>query len=154
MTVQIWNADGSGTPVVLKGHQAEITAVAFDPSGRQIASASKDKSIRIWNADGTGTPIVLSGHQDTVSALAFGADGERIVSGSADKTVRIWKVGTRSLQDALWRSTTDCMPEARRRELLLESASDAQAKHKLCRKEIARRHGFPAALSQTSQSSH
>ncbi len=154
MTVQIWNADGSGTPVVLKGHQAEITAVAFDSSGRQIASASKDKSIRIWNADGTGTPIVLSGHQDTVSALAFGADGERIVSGSADKTVRIWKVGTRSLQDALWRSTTDCMPEARRRELLLESASDAPAKHNLCRKEVARRHGFPPALSQTSQSSH
>ena len=61
-TVRVWNADGTGQPIVLQGHEA-VALVRGDrpvsPDGRRIVSSSNDATVRIWNADGTGKPIVL-----------------------------------------------------------------------------------------------
>jgi WD40 repeat protein len=89
-TVQVWNADGTGQPLVLRGHDDLIFGAAFSSDGRRIVSASHDKTMRVWNADGTGQPLVLRGHDDTVYGAAFSPDGLRIVSASWDKTVRVW----------------------------------------------------------------
>ncbi|MGK3979566.1 protein kinase [Sorangium sp. So ce118] len=89
-TARVWNADGTGTPVVLRGHQHEVSSAAFSPDGKRIVTASKDKTARVWNADGTGTPMVLHGHEESVSSAAFSPDGKRIVTASNDKTARVW----------------------------------------------------------------
>jgi WD40 repeat protein len=49
-TARVWNADGAGTPVVLRGHQEEVAAAAFTPDGRHILTASKDGTVRRWEA--------------------------------------------------------------------------------------------------------
>jgi WD40 repeat protein len=89
-TVRVWNADGTGQPLLLRGHDDSVIAAAFSPDGRRIVSGSPDKTVRVWNADGTGQPLLLEGHEDSVIAAAFSPDGRRIVSGSEDKTVRVW----------------------------------------------------------------
>ena len=61
-TARVWNADGSGKPLVLTGHQERVNSAAFSPDGRRIVTASWDKTARVWNADGAGTPLVLKGH--------------------------------------------------------------------------------------------
>jgi WD40 repeat protein len=37
-------------------------SAAFDPDGKRIVTASKDKTVRVWKADGNGEPIVLRGY--------------------------------------------------------------------------------------------
>ncbi|WP_437689829.1 nSTAND1 domain-containing NTPase [Sorangium sp. So ce176] len=88
--VRVWNADGTGEPVVLRGHEDRVSSAAFSRDGKRIVTASNDKTVRIWNADGTGEPVVLRGHKDGVTSAAFSPDGKRVVSGSYDGTVRVW----------------------------------------------------------------
>src|SRR6185312_11328242 len=118
-TVRVWNADGSGEPLVLRGHDNHVLSAAWSPDGKRIVSASRDATVRVWNADGSGEPLVLRGHDDGVYAAAFNADGsgaplvlrghgdsasvrgdrpwspdgKRVVSASDDGTVRVWDIG-------------------------------------------------------------
>ena len=89
-TARIWNADGTGQPVVLRGHEAGLTSVAFSPDGTRIVTASVDGTARIWHANGTGQSLVLRGHQKAVRSAAFSPDGTRIVTASRDGTARVW----------------------------------------------------------------
>ncbi|UQA59483.1 WD40 repeat domain-containing serine/threonine protein kinase [Polyangium aurulentum] len=90
LALRVWNADGSGKPLVLRGHDARVFAATFSPDGKRIASASWDKTVRVWNADGSGEPLVLRGHDHYVYAASFSPDGKRIASASWDRTVRVW----------------------------------------------------------------
>lgn len=77
---------------VLKGHTAEVTALASLPDGK-LASGSRDKTVRIW----TDTTCVrrLTGHTAGVTSLAVLLDGN-LASGSLDTTVRFWDADTGS----------------------------------------------------------
>ncbi|WP_437307308.1 nSTAND1 domain-containing NTPase [Sorangium sp. So ce388] len=87
---RVWNADGTGTPVILRGHKDRVSAAAFSPDGKRIVTASYDRTARVWNADGSGEPVVLRGHQNLVTSAAFSPDGKRIATGSWDRTARVW----------------------------------------------------------------
>ncbi|WP_437621634.1 nSTAND1 domain-containing NTPase [Sorangium sp. So ce1151] len=89
-TAWVWNADGTGQPIVLRGHEDVVRSAAFSPDGRRIVTASWDGTARVWNADGTGQPIVLRGHEAGVGSATFSPDGRRIATASGDKTVRVW----------------------------------------------------------------
>src|SRR5262249_45846186 len=89
-TVQVWDADGSGAPLVLEGHGGRVYSVAYSPGGRELAAAPDDRTVRVWNADGTGAPLVLRGHSDSLFSVAYSPDGRHIVSASEDRTVRVW----------------------------------------------------------------
>jgi len=52
----------------LKGHLDVATAVAFSPSGKQVASGSRDKTIKLWNAATGEVERTLEGHSDAVGA--------------------------------------------------------------------------------------
>ncbi|WP_437540595.1 protein kinase [Sorangium sp. So ce367] len=89
--VRVWNADGTGEPLVLRGHDAPINSVAFSPGGERIVTASDDRTARVWRTEGAGEPLVLRGHEDGVYSAAFSPDGGRIVTASFDRTARVWK---------------------------------------------------------------
>ena len=48
-TARIWNADGSDSPIVLKGHESDVSSVAFNPDGRmQIRYFQAFRSPSAW----------------------------------------------------------------------------------------------------------
>ncbi len=142
-TVRVWNADGSGSALVLRGHDDWVSWAEFSPDGQRIVSASKDKSIRIWGADGTGVPVVLRGHDKWVNTARFSPDGRRVVSASDDGTVGVWHdLEPATLDDPrLWTITNYCMPVARRIELIGVSEQMARDNRERCLARVAAARG-------------
>ena len=83
-----WRADTSS--LRLEGHLDGVRTVAFDPSGRWLASGSADTTARIWDAWSGAPRLSLEGHAGKINTLAFTPDGSRLVTGSDDYTVRVW----------------------------------------------------------------
>lgn len=52
-TVRVWNADGSGEPVVLRDQISAVTSVAFSPDGNRVIIGSADGTARVWDVDGS-----------------------------------------------------------------------------------------------------
>jgi ribosomal RNA-processing protein 9 len=73
------------------GHQNAISAVAAEPDGTQVYTASMDQSLRIWDLRTQRNTDTLLGHVSGVTALDIYSKG-RPLSGGVDKTVRLWKV--------------------------------------------------------------
>jgi Prp8 binding protein len=79
--------------MLLSGHDAPISTVKFDPSGRYLASGSHDKRIFLWNVQGDCENFnVLDGHKNVILDLEWNSSGAKIVSASADKTVGVFDI--------------------------------------------------------------
>lgn len=89
-TARIWNADGTGEPLVLGEHRGAITYAAFlpaeNPSAARVLTTSLDGTARLWSASsGAPTSIVLAGRDGASAAVTCGAvspDGERVAIAS------------------------------------------------------------------------
>ena len=88
------NAASIGERATLIGHSGTVSALAFNPSGTTLASASWDGTARLWDV-ASGTEIIdLVGHADRVTDVTFSADGSRVATASWDGTVRLWDAAT------------------------------------------------------------
>jgi WD40 repeat protein/tRNA A-37 threonylcarbamoyl transferase component Bud32 len=85
----LWRAH-HGEQSRLRGHDGPVTAVAFSPDDRLLASGGADNAILLWDTRDGRLVRRLSGHAGKVTDVAFSADGTRLASASADGTTRIW----------------------------------------------------------------
>jgi WD40 repeat protein len=83
--VRVWNVDGRGEPVVLRGHKGGVSSASFSPDGRRIVTAGDDGTVRVWPADGAGAPVVLSNHGYKATGARFDPTGRRVASVAEDK---------------------------------------------------------------------
>jgi WD40 repeat protein/serine/threonine protein kinase len=75
---------------LLKGHETDVWQVAFDSTGRRLASASLDGTVRIWDVATASELHVLRGHTDKVTNVQFEPGDRRILSAADDGTLRFW----------------------------------------------------------------
>ncbi len=67
------------------GHTKWVSAVAWSPNGKRIASGSSDTTVKIWDSPSGGNIFTYNGNGGPVNALAWSSDGKRIASGSVDQ---------------------------------------------------------------------
>jgi WD40 repeat protein len=77
-------------------HAGRATAVAFRPSGGQLASAGGTTGgpgeIKVWAVPSGQLLYTLKGHTDSITALAYHPKQNLIASAGYDKTVRLWNL--------------------------------------------------------------
>jgi WD40 repeat protein len=123
-TVKIWHAHSGAVIATLHGHtwgpnQARpaagpppagspplelpppITALAFSPDGKRLASASWGDSVKVWDATSGADLPTLRGHTSTVHAVAYSPDGTQLASAAATLSpesgeVKLWDAKSNS----------------------------------------------------------
>ena len=74
------------------GHTNVVRCLAFDPTGRYLASGSNDQTVRIWDVPAKRTVAVLRGHTGPVTSLAFVFGGRRLITTGPDGSILLWDV--------------------------------------------------------------
>ncbi len=87
--VWMWYSNGALQATFDHGGDTGMIALAFDPFGGLIASASTSGSVRLWDMSTGGQVAVLNSGSEADS-VAFSPDGVLVASGGADGTVRLW----------------------------------------------------------------
>ncbi|HKO57285.1 MAG TPA: WD40 repeat domain-containing protein, partial [Thermoanaerobaculia bacterium] len=91
---KIWNSDGTGRPIELKGHSREVFEAVFSPDGKRVVTSSDDGTARIWDAISGKAVLTLAAHKARVSSALFSPNGKSVLTSSDDGTVRVWDVAT------------------------------------------------------------
>jgi len=89
-TVQLWNSDGTRSPVTLQAHQGQVRSVALSHDGQRVATTGDDATVRIWRSSGQGEPLIFRGLGTSVENVNFTPDG-RLITTYDDGTIRIWR---------------------------------------------------------------
>ena len=91
--VRLWNI-GNPESRLFTGHSDSIYALAFNPTGDRLVTASYDKLLLLWDPSSGKELRELKHHTGSVFSAAFSPDGKSIVSAGADGTVKFWNTET------------------------------------------------------------
>ena len=101
---QLFTASSAGPVVVLdattgrfvtalRGHVVgPIRGLTLRPDGKELATASWDRSVRVWDLVERREKLTLAHHSEPVNGVAYSPDGHWLASASYDQTVRLWDV--------------------------------------------------------------
>jgi WD40 repeat protein len=115
---EVWQADGSGEPIVLRGHDGP------------------------W-----APPRTSDAYQGSVIHVAFSPDGTRVVTASKDGTARVWDLSFHRLQAKIRAATPLCLDREFRRATLGESLELAGRRYEACRACVPKFDGAAARAS-------
>lgn len=99
-----WDAIGQYLPsLILNGHKAKVTCLAFSPDGKTLISGSRDGTLRGWETLSGSQRFSRSGFMGPIRGLVFAEKGSTLASvnnlGSSTFGIiqhRLWDIGTGS----------------------------------------------------------
>ncbi|MRR37648.1 WD40 repeat domain-containing protein, partial [bacterium] len=88
--VRLWDAHSGESRGKLTNHTDSVSALAFTPDGRQLASASSDGTIQIWAVADRTELRCLRSSGEGLAALAMLPDGRTLVTAGYGGSVCLW----------------------------------------------------------------
>jgi WD40 repeat protein len=105
--IWLWDVATGEHITTLTGHTDGITAMAFDPSGKSLASADNE-TLRLWNLT-SHTQIDQPQHRrgSITDAVVFSPDGKTLASCDPDK-IQLWNAATGKAVGPPFAKSWDC----------------------------------------------
>lgn len=88
----------AGSAPLQLGHSNSVTALAFSPDGRLLASGGWDGMIKLWSMQGGELLHTLEQGDGWITALAFAPDGHSLAGATKAGTLRLWDMPSGRLQ--------------------------------------------------------
>lgn len=83
-----------GKPYALRGHSDGVSAVAFSPDGKLVASGSRNRTVKVWSLESGALLRTIPGAEVQVSSLEFSPDGKRLLCGATGLQLRVIDVAS------------------------------------------------------------
>src|SRR6266850_8451093 len=80
--------------VIQTGHSLGVTAVAFSPDNKLLASGSVDNTVKLWDVAARQELRTLKGPIAIIGAVAFSPNGKWLAAGGVDGPIQVWDVVT------------------------------------------------------------
>lgn len=118
---------------------AAITAVAFSPDSRTLATTDADGALQLWDIQ-TGKPRgqAIQAHSGEADAVAFTPDGKIVASSGTDRKIRFWSVANGNLAGASMNATADHIAFDQNGRDLIATEHDGQNYVRIFRRELGR----------------
>jgi len=106
-----------------------VHAIAFDSTGKRIATGSSDRTVRIYSVPDGKLLQEIAGHADDVLSVRFSNDGNQLLSAGYDNTARLWDIATGEELETLrghswWVWAAEFSPDDRR---IVTASQDGKA---------------------------
>lgn len=93
-SIRIFDVATGKELIRIQAHTAKVTALAFSPDGKMLASGGDDKSVRVYDAATGKALLVLNGHTTGIAVVAFSPDGKALTTVDKDKKTVRWNPST------------------------------------------------------------
>ena len=89
-TVRLWNPATWKKAADLRGHEDEVSSLAFSPDGKWLVSGDLTGSVRVWNVETRKQIYEYPNQGYGVLSLCFSPKGDRIVTAMQNGTALVW----------------------------------------------------------------
>ncbi len=93
---RLWDGQTGELIHELRGHDGQVTSVAFNADGTRAFTVGHDMTMDVWNTETGRRLLKVRGHTDRVWAVAVSPDGQKVASAADDGAIHIWDAGPHS----------------------------------------------------------